>query len=405
MTGTNRKLRILHTSPFVPYPPDSGGKLVNYHYITGLARRGHEVTFLAPLRRPGDEDALGEMSGPRRIVPVRCGSVSRMRLAARTALAGESIRIARHRLRAVELEFRKILAGERFDVIILDSLFTTYLIRVIRDLTPSTPIVLVNHNVESKLFERYLANRSPIVRAAGRIESARIRTAESQAVLQADRVIVLSKVDARYIGELAPGAATVVLPPGTPVSPGEEIPVPEDSRTLLFLGSFRWEPNREAVRRLAATIYPAIRSRIPGAKLLIAGEDPDGRMRSLHDPIAGIHVLGRVEDSRLTIREAAIFLVPLRIGSGVRLKILEAFANERPVVSTSLGCEGIPVEHGYHLIIADDDDSFIESVLGLIGDPERTGRIAAAGRALAEREYGWDRIVERLEGILTDLIS
>ncbi|MFH1277258.1 MAG: glycosyltransferase family 4 protein [Candidatus Eisenbacteria bacterium] len=395
-------LRILHATPFVPFPPDSGGKLVPYHHAVGLTRRGHELTLVAPIRRTGDLDGVRELSREIACAPVPCRPVSRGMTAWRFLGAGESIRIARHRYPAVEREVKRLLARGGFDLVLLDSLFTAYLIPLLRRAAPRTPLVLVDHNVESSLFERYLAGKPFPVRAAGRLELARIRRAEGKGAGEADRVLVLSGRDREELGGLAPGARIHVLPPGAPVRPGEAIPPPERPGIVLFLGSYRWAPNREAARWLADAVFPIVRRAVPSAELRIAGDDPNGTVGDLHRPESGIHVLGRVDDAAETVRAAAIFVVPLRVGGGVRLKILEAMANERPVVSTALGVEGIPCRNGEHLLVADDAESIAGGIVSLIRDEGAAASIARAGRSLVEREFGWNRIVERLEAILLE---
>jgi glycosyltransferase involved in cell wall biosynthesis len=161
-----------------------------------------------------------------------------------------------------------------------------------------------------------------------------------------------------------------------------------------------WEPNREAARRLAKKIFPIVRRNVPAAELYLAGLDPSGFLRSLHHPEAGVHAIGRVEDSGKTIREAAVFAVPLRVGGGVRLKILEALANERPVVTTPVGAEGIPLAPGRHALIADRNEEIAEGIVSLLSEPERAAEVAREGRLLVEERFGWDNVVDRLEALL-----
>ncbi|MBN1826478.1 MAG: glycosyltransferase [Candidatus Eisenbacteria bacterium] len=404
MGDSQEKLRILHTVPYAPVPPDSGGKLVPYHHATGLARRGHALTLIAPIRRESDEEALRSLSGSVEVRSVSCAAPSRGRIVGRILKSSLSYRVTRHTLPAVARETARLLEGDHFDVVLLDTLFTAYLIPLIRESARKTPVVLVNHNFESLLFRRYLSGRSPFVRAAGLIELARVRRAEKEAAAAADRVLVLSGRDREGLLELSPEARISVLPPGAPVRPGERIPPPERPDTVIFLGNYRWEPNRQAARWLAQEIFPRIRRAAPDAELRLAGEDPDSAIAPLHDPGRGIRVLGHIEDAATTIQGAAIFAVPLRVGGGVRLKILEAMANERPVVSTTLGAEGIPYVSGEHLLEADGEEAIAAGIILLIRDRERAARIARAGRELVEKKFGWDRIVERLEAFLFETV-
>lgn len=402
MKSPSTRLRILHATPFLPYPPDSGGKLVPYHYLEGLARRGHEVILVAPIRQGSDQEALGLISDSIRIVPVPCRSPSPASVAIRFAILGQSIREARHTIPPVKRALERLLEQGAYDVAILDSLFTAYLLPILRRKASRMPAILVDHNVESLLFERYLERKSAMIRTAGRLELARIRRSERNAIGAADKTIALSEKDRQELLRLAPGGDIVTLPPGAPVHPGETIPPPENRASILFLGNYRWQPNRQAARWLVEEIFPRVRDKVSEAVLKLAGEDPAGTMARFHRPDACIHVLGRVEDPGRTMREAAVFIVPLLVGGGVRLKILEALANERPVATTTIGCEGIPLVDGENAVIADDARSLADETAALLRDPERAERLARAGRRLVEEEFGWDAIVERLEGIIRE---
>jgi glycosyltransferase involved in cell wall biosynthesis len=390
-------MRILHTTPFVPYPPDSGGKLVSYHLLRGLAGRGHDISLIAPLRRPGDREGISRIHHLVSPIPVSCGPLSALRIAARVALGGESLRIARHRLAEVARCVHQTMAEREFNVVVLDSLFTAYLAPLLQRLAPELPRVLIAHNIESLLFRRYLAQKPALIRAVGRVEVRRIVKAEEAALRAVGRVIALSEVDSAQFRKTVPEADYIALYPGTETFPGEKIPAASKPLSALFLGNFRWAPNRDAARWLAEDIFPSLRHRIPAASLLLAGEDPDGRIASLHDPAQGVFVLGRVESARETIREAALFVVPLRVGSGVRLKILEAMANERPVLSTTMGFEGFPFDRDKHLVVADDAEAFAERAAFLLSNADEAGTIASAGRAMVEEKFAWERVVPRFE--------
>ncbi len=395
-------LRILHTTPFIPLPPDSGGKLVPFHHITGLAARGHHITFLAPVRRSGDAAALEKMPGPVRVIPVSCARVSSAALAMRFAATGDSLRVTRHSLPETRKACRELLARETFDVAILDTLFTAHLLPVLEEAAPRMPVLLVDHNAESVLFERYLQRQGAPARIAGRVELARIRRAEAAALRGADMTIALSEEDRAHLLKLAPDAEIATLPPGADVFPGETIAPPPDDPVVLFLGDYAWEPNRDAAFWLGDEILPLIRKEVPEAVLHLAGNDSAGKLERLRE-VPGVRLLGRVPHAGRAIREAVVCVVPLRIGSGVRLKILEALANERPVVTTSLGGEGIPLVHGTNALIGDDARTIARDTAELLRDRSRARRIAGAGRLLAETEFGWNAILDRLDSIVAQL--
>ena len=402
-------MRILATAPFLPWPPIDGGRIVAYHHLRGLAARGHDLTMIYAGRRPEDPENARRLEpfGEVHVEPARARSAP---AAAMSAVArGGSLRVERHRVPGFERAVADRLereSGTPFDAVLLDSLFTAYVIPAVRAAAPRTPIVLFEHNVESQVFRRMVATTgSPGWRLLSGWETSRIQAAERRAAEAVERVLTLSREDAAALRDLAPAAKIAVLGPGVETCVGETIPPPPEPRCALFLGSYHWPPNRDAVQWLLGEIWPRVRRRLPSARLVLAGNDPTGEMRSLADPAAGVEARGFVEDVAATTREAAVCLAPLRFGGGIRLKVLEALANERPVVGTSPGLEGLELDPGRHVTLADDAESLAAATAELLGDPERARRQARAGRARVEEAYSWGAVAGRLEETFRELID
>jgi glycosyltransferase involved in cell wall biosynthesis len=164
---------------------------------------------------------------------------------------------------------------------------------------------------------------------------------------------------------------------------------------VVFVGTYRYVPNVDAVHWFVRDIWPRIRAARPTARCTLVGMDPPPSVHRLAQ-VPGINVVGTVPDVQPWLARATVVVVPLRSGSGTRFKILEAFAAGRPVVSTRIGAEGLAVEDGIHLLLADDPASFAEAAIQLLADPERRWSLARAARELVEREYAWPRIGEKL---------
>ncbi len=327
---------------------------------------------------------------------------------ARDALRhGASIRITRHRFSAVERELaRAIREDGPFDVVYLDSVFTSYLLPIVRAEAPRAPVVLLELNVESQVFDRWAAQRGgPALALLSRWEAPRIARAERAAHRELERVITLSEEDARTIRAGAPEARTFVLGPGTPTYAGDEIPPPPDRSTVLFFGSYHWPPNVDAAEWMAGHIWPRVLERAPDARLVLAGLDPKRSIARLADPARHIDARGFVDDAVATTRAATVCAVPLRVGGGIRLKIIEALANERPVVTTTIGAEGLGLTPGEHALFADTEEEFGAAVARLLADEREAQRIARAGRRFVEEHYAWPRIIDRLESFLAGAIT
>ena len=396
-------MRILYTAPFVPYPPHDGGRLISFHYLKGLAQRGHELTLVLPLRRPEDLESAERLAefGEVRTVPVRTRSTAAIALEA--LRYRESLRVRRHTLPEIVPMFVRAL-GDPLDLVFLDSLFTAYLLPFVRLERPRLPVALLELNSESQVFHRLVQVRGTLfLRLLALWEQPRITVAERAAARGVDRVLTLSDEDERTLRQLAGDIDTAVVGPGIPTYRGATIPPPRDPKSVLFLGSYHWPPNRDGARWLAREIWPRVRTRHPEARLLLAGADPTGEVARLADPSLGIEALGFVKDAVATTREVALTVVPLRIGGGVRLKILEALANERPLVTTPLGAEGLSLTPGEHALYAESAPDFADAVADLLADPARARALAVAGRERVEALYSWEAVVERLELLLKDI--
>ena len=394
-------MRILYTTPFVPYPPTYGGTMISYHHLKGLSERGHELVMILPLRRPGDEEAAHVLRdlGQVRAVPAMKKSV--VRLALEALSPHSSLRIAHHRFAAVEAETARALREEKpFDAVYLDTLFSAYLLPFLRKSIPATPVVLLELNVESQVVDRVAKRgRGWWARFAGSWETSRLRAAERLVHSEVDRVLTLSEEDARAV-RATPKARAHKIGPGITTFIGQTIPPPPQERIVLFFGSFQWPPNVDAAEWMAREIWPRVISREPSARLVLAGQDPRRKISHLAAANSSIEVTGFVDDATQRTRASTVCVAPLRAGGGVRIKILEALANERPVVATTLGAEGLDLSPGQHALIADDADSFAGEIVRLLQHPEEARRIAAQGRRFVEARFAWPQVIQRVEEML-----
>jgi glycosyltransferase involved in cell wall biosynthesis len=222
-------------------------------------------------------------------------------------------------------------------------------------------------------------------------------------------VLAVSEADRDTFARLYPGAATApihVVPTGVdttffaPADASPEAASPRGSRSLIFTGSMDWLPNADAMLFFCRDILPLIRAEEPDVALSIVGRAPTPAVRRLAAD-HGVEVTGRVDDVRPYMREAAVYVVPLRIGGGTRLKIFEAMAMAKAVVSTAVGAEGLPVTGGEHLLLADEPRGFARAVVRLLRDLDRRRAIEQAARQLVVSQYDWSVVAGDLESALT----
>jgi glycosyltransferase involved in cell wall biosynthesis len=288
-------------------------------------------------------------------------------------------------------------------VIHVDSLFmATHAEAALRRRTRQQRLILDLDDVETRVQQRWL-RVSPLARwsarIAGALDLALVAREQSRALRRFDRVLVCSQQDWEYVGGTR---NLVVIPNGTDVRRGP-LPDTSDGRTLLCLGTYGHWPNVDGLLFFLREIVPLVRAEVRELRVLVVGNDVPPDVARLHDG-HGVIVSADVPSVEPYYRQATASVVPLRVAGGTRLKILEAFALGRPVVSTSVGCEGLEVADRQHLLIADEPAAFARSCVELLRDPGFRAQIATQGRALAERQYSWESIRHRAAQLATDLL-
>ena len=226
---------------------------------------------------------------------------------------------------------------------------------------------------------------------------------ERRALGRFDGVLAVSDADSASLTRLYPEAVRApihVVPTGVDTEFFKPTAPSALSRRLVFTGSMDWLPNEDAMLFFCREIFPSIRAEEPEVTLSIVGRAPTPAVARLAQD-AGITVTGRVEDVRPHISESAVYVVPLRIGGGTRLKIFEAMAMGKAVVSTAVGAEGLPVRHGEHLLLADEPAAFATAVVRLLRDADARGRLESAARALVVEQYDWSAVADELDRALT----
>jgi glycosyltransferase involved in cell wall biosynthesis len=269
----------------------------------------------------------------------------------------------------------------------------------------STPLVLFEHNVEYMIWKRlHEVEKRPWRRALLALEWRKMRRYEAGACARADLTVAVSEADRSLLAANAPGADIRAIGTGVDTTYFNPNGAVEGPATLVFTGSMDWYPNEDAMMYFIATILPELRREVPGLSLAVVGRDPSPRLRTACSA-AGVRVTGTVPDVRPYVAEASVYVVPLRIGGGTRLKIFEALAMGKAVVSTRVGAEGLPIMPGQHFLEADSPGDFAQAVIGLLKDPGRRHALGAAGRRLVEEQYSWTQVSRQFEGHCEEVVA
>lgn len=400
----NGRLNVLVVSPMAPSPPRFGAQARTHGLLSNLAKN-HDVTAVV---LHGD-DATPGTSGP--AMRAYCRAVTFVRnphgvtgwrrraLQMRSWFSRRSYQ--RHLFAAPALQetLDRLLGSQRFDVVFVNLPYLGhYRMRRAPPGTAVPAVVIDSHDVGYDLARQIATSSAPLgQRLHARLNWRKLAREELAVYNAADGVCVCSTADQKRLAADAPFATTVVIPNAADVErlqprPGDAAP---DGRTVLFFGLLATVPNVDGVVYFLREIWPRIAAARPDARFVVVGADPAPAIRAHAGP--GVTIVGPVDDLRPYLAAAAVVVVPLRLGGGTRLKILEAWAMARPVVSTALGAEGLDAVSGQHLLIADDPAEFASSVLRVLGEPGLGDALGRAGRALVTERYSWRGAAEALE--------
>ncbi|MEA2457823.1 MAG: polysaccharide biosynthesis protein PslH, partial [Thermoleophilaceae bacterium] len=401
-------MRLLHLTPELPYAPGgSGGSTRQFHLLRELVGRGHDVTVVAPIAQGQASGApLLKAAGVRLVEFERPHSRVRESLRALAAAPGLVPRAALEPVTAWQvgvfwaslrpLALREIAAWQPDLVSVEHDMAAAW----VGDLPPGTPAVITCHNVSGHYYASRARASSGAARIGLRAEATRYRRHDSRWLGRYRRIVAMSDADAAELSAVAPGTPVDVVPNGVATADiGPAAGPPPEPATLVFTGTMAYPPNREAALWFAARVWPRVVERRPDARLLVVGRDPTDDVRALAAADERIEVTGGVPLVMPYYERAGVVVAPVRSGGGTRLKVLEALASARPLVSTSVGCEGIDVTPGEHLLVEDDPQRFADAVVALIEDPARARALGEAGRERAVERYDWSALGGLLEAV------
>jgi sugar transferase (PEP-CTERM/EpsH1 system associated) len=395
------KPRVLFLAHLLPYPLDGGAKIKSYYTLKRLASQ-YEVTLVAFVRSDEEKRYLANLrdlcAGGIETVIIPRSSLRNYVDAARFWLAPTPFIIGRDSIGAMKRAVRSRMAGRRFDAVHIDHLQMAQYVLPRRS---PVKLVLDHHNVESQIIERMsVTTSSKPQRMYATHEWPKLQRYELNVCRQVDRVLVVSNEDAMTLRKLAPDLHNITVVPigvdGDYFQPQPHFP---DPKTLLSIGTMYWPPNVDSMIWFYDTVYPQIKAEVPDVQLKIVGADPVEKIVRLGREDKSVEVTGYVDDVRTTTADCAAFIVPLHSGSGMRVKILNAMSMALPVVSTTVGAEGIAATHNKNILVADTPDAFARACLKLLQDPARGTEIGEAARQLVEETYSWHAVGEELLNI------
>ena len=397
-------MKLLWLNAGLLLPLDKGGKLRTWHVMRHLAAR-HDITYLSfadSTQTAADRAGMREVCTRLETIPRTDAPKGTWRFYADAAgyvVAPAPYAVAKYRSAAYRAALDALLARERFDAVVCD--FLPPVVNLPTRLP--CPAILFTHNVEAEIWRRHAEQATnPLAKYMMTQQWRRMLRFEGTAIGRFDLVLAVSEADGRTFERLYPDrlkAPVHVVQTGVETDYFTPAATPAGRTHMVFTGSMDWLPNEDGMTYFCREILPKIRQAEPDATLSIIGRAPTPAVRKLAD-IPGVEVTGRVDDVRPHIARGGVYIVPLRIGGGTRLKIFEAMAMAKAVVSTTVGAEGLPVTSGRDIEIADEPARFAHSVVHLMRDHEARRAIEAAARQLVVERYDWSAVAQDFEHAL-----
>jgi polysaccharide biosynthesis protein PslH len=390
------RLRVLVATPSLPYPLIWGFGIRVYQIIKYLADR-HHVTVVA-YAGPNDQDNVAalERTGATIHAVFRDEPTTAAKRQAQlgSLFSPNSFQWQSLKSSAMQAAIDRLLATEHFDIIQVESSQMAGF-----EFKSSAPLLVDEHNIEYELLYRTFATeRSAVRKFFSWVEYHKFRHEEQRSWKRSDGCILTSDREEAILRQYSAPTPALVVPNGVDIDAFQPTPGLRDPNSIVFVGLMHYRPNIDAAIYFAREILPRLLRERPNLTLTLVGSGPTDELLRLASP--NVVLTDRVPDTRPYLARAGVVVVPLRMGSGTRLKVLEGLAMGCPMVSTAVGCEGITLVDGEHLLVADEPTVFARSVLQVLDNPALASRLGRNGRALVEARYSWPSVLGQLEAFM-----
>jgi sugar transferase (PEP-CTERM/EpsH1 system associated) len=400
-------MHILWLKTELLHPVDKGGKIRSYNMLKEL-KRNHRITYLTL------DDGIGAEAGS--AAEEYCHDLITVPHVARGKFTTgfysdllfnlvSSLPYAISKYKSAEMRRRLVRRLSKGDIDVLVCDFLTPAVNMAFPI--DCPTVLFQHNVEAMIWKRHFEVQSSLAKKVYLYgQWLKMRNFEKRLCRKFDTVIAVSAEDREHMQMEYDLAAVFDVPTGVDTdffrSSGTE---KSAAKNLVFTGSMDWLPNEDAILYFVDEVLPIVQQKVPDVTLTVVGRNPSASLLQLSERDPSIVVTGGVDDVRPYIERAAVYVVPLRIGGGTRLKIYEAMAMEKPVVSTTIGAEGLPLNSGTELLLADTAETFANSVASLLEDPDTAKGIGDCAAATVRQRFGWSQVASRFSDICRETVA
>jgi len=373
--------------------------MVVYNDVLNLREHGHEVFLLANSHNAGADAATMERICPTQYFYQR----KKPRWLQVVGNVGRRLpySVARYVNRQMAAAARQIIARHDIDVVLAEDVAMAAYGPLLRE-ELGVPFFVRGHNVDTQVFERFVTSqRNPVLRLLGGWQKRKMQAYEGSILAAADGFSMITEQDADQIRRLFRGLEPAVVGAGTDLRRFQFSDQPREPLTIMHVGSLTEFTKLEPMLWFAREVLPMVRQRHPDARLELVGKTPSDAFA----PLDGVTVVGRVPDERPYLQRGRVFIAAQFVGSGVRLKILNAMATGNAIVCTPVACEGLPLVDGEHALVREAADDFADAVTLLLENDALAGKLGRNARRLVEEKYDWAGIVAGLEELLQQVVD
>lgn len=391
---------ILTLTHMYPYPATDGGKIVTYNTLKYMHNKGIKnilITF-------SESNQKTELDDVAEVYTIEKDTRNNIWQAFKNIISSMPYNMYKYKDNYVIKKIDEIVKNNKIDVIYIDHLHMAIYANYIKKKYPNIPLVLRQHNVETTIMERFYKNNNNfIIKNYAYIQYLKLKKYESKIVDKFDLVLMLTEDDKKRMNKMCKNKNIKVIPAGVDIEryyPRHDL---YESNSIVFLGAMNWLPNEDGMIWFIENVFDKILSKNKSTKLYIVGKNPSNKIKELaHDNII---VTGFVDDDREYIAKSSVFIVPLRIGGGMRIKILNAMAMEKCIVSTSIGAEGINVINQKEILIEDEASKLAKIIIKAMDDDKLNKEIGKNARKKIEEKYSWTAVTKKIEQELKKLCN
>ncbi len=399
-------MKILFLTLIVPYPPDAGPRIKTWHVLRYLSENGYSITLLTFVRKEEEKylPYLHQICERVIAIPIQRSKIRDVLALSKSLLGGSPFLIERDSRPAMTKTAKELLQKELFDVIHIDQVNMAQFILENNGHHTSSKTIFDAHNATWLILERMRTTAPALMKPIIALEAKKLRNYENQLVQKVDHVLTVTENDRQLLIE-NPDDENLkskfhVIPIAVNTLELRPVERKEGSNQILTIGSLNYPPNADGIRWFLRDIFPEIKKQKPEAALTIIGKNPPKDFFTLASPFRdAIQITGYVEDLTPYLEKSALMVVPVLAGGGMRVRILEAFSRGIPVVTTSIGLEGIAAENGRDVIVEDDPIEFANAVVALLDNPAEQRRLAYNARDLVTTLYDWKAVLQELDKV------